>query len=118
MWASGIELRQSYLVAILELDPTTSLFKILILFHRCMNFCLYVCIYTTQVYSVRMFCLLHTCICTTYVCGALRGQRRESDSLEPELSITERHYVGAGNQTRVLYKNKCALLMTNLSTIF
>lgn len=38
---------------------------------------------------------LHTCLCTIYVPGAYKGQKRMLDSLELELQVVGSYHVGA-----------------------
>lgn len=45
------------------------------------------------------------CMCTTYVLGGCRGQKRSSDTLELELRVVVNHHVGSGVPTRILCKN-------------
>ena len=40
-------------------------------------------------------------MCTMYVVGAHRGQKRASDSLEVELQMVVNYQAGAGKQTQV-----------------
>jgi hypothetical protein len=46
-------------------------------------------------------------VCVYNMClpDVLRGQKRALDSLELEFRIMVSHYMGVGNETRVLYKN-------------
>ena len=52
---------------------------------------------------IWVFCM-HMCMCTTQMPTAPKDQTRASDSLRLELQMVISHYVGAGNQTRVLCK--------------
>lgn len=45
---------------------------------------------------------LHIRMCTTYVPGAIRDQKRDSDPMEMKLWIVLSHHVGALSQTLVL----------------
>jgi hypothetical protein len=42
---------------------------------------------------------LHICMCTVYVPGTLRDQKKVSDPLKLKLQMVICQYVGAGNQT-------------------
>lgn len=46
------------------------------------------------------FCL-HVFMCTTYMSGAHRDQKRESDTIELELQRVVNYYMSTGDQTRV-----------------
>lgn len=52
--------------------------------------------------------LLHICICTICLPGALGEQRRALDTLELELQVIVNCHLDSRNQTQVLCKsNKC-----------
>jgi Flp pilus assembly protein TadB len=68
----------------------------------------YILFYFIILYA-QVFCL-HACLCTTYVLGARRVQKRMLVSLEPELETVVSHHVGAVNQTQVLCKSCKQLL--------
>ena len=56
-----------------------------------------------------IFLFLHVCLCTVYMPGACRGQKRASDPLELELQIVVSSQGEAGNWPWVLCKsNKCS----------
>lgn len=50
------------------------------------------------------FASMHICVLCTLL-SILRGQKRALDTLELELQMAVSHYVGAGNQTLVLWKH-------------
>lgn len=63
-----------------------------------------------------MLCLC-ACLCTTFMSGASRGQKRTSDPLELELQIPVNCHVGARNRTWVFCKsNQCFQLLSHLSS--
>ena len=65
---------------------------------------------------VWVFCL-HVCLCTTCMLDTHRGQKRVSDSLQPELHMVVSCSVDAGNQTFILRKNsRGSLPLSHLSS--
>lgn len=49
-------------------------------------------------------------LCTTFIPGAHRCQKRVSDPLEVELQVSVSHNAGAANQTQVLWKTHLSSL--------
>lgn len=63
-------------------------------------------------FQSRFICFMYlgvlpSCVglCTTYMSGALRGQKRTLNLLGLELQTVLSHHMGAGNLTLVLWKN-------------
>ena len=54
------------------------------------------CMNVLPAYMYPLMCVVHSEV-----------REGKSDSLELELWIIKSHYVDAGNQTQVLYRNKC-----------
>jgi hypothetical protein len=69
----------------------------------CVRVCVCVCV------CVWVLCL-YTWLCTLWVPGALKGQKRASYPMGLALQTLVGHYVGAGNQTWIFWKssfNQC-----------
>lgn len=62
-----------------------------------------------------VFC---TYACVPYICLVLthRGEKRASDPLALVFGIVVNHYIGAGNRTWVLCKNKCSQPLGHVSS--
>lgn len=63
-------------------------------------------------YFTHMSVCLGVCTCTVCMPGALRNQKRASDSLGPELLMFVSRHVGAGNRTLGPLQERPMLLVT------
>lgn len=65
------------------------------------------CVVTFKFILLLVFCP-NRWQCATCVLGALRGQKRVSDTLELGVETVVSCHIAAANQTLVLWKNKCS----------
>jgi hypothetical protein len=67
--------------------------------------------YLLQMYLAYFLCtsVWSTSVCTTYMSGIQKNQKRALNVLEVELCKVVRHCVGAGNKTRSSVRSKNAV---------